>query len=839
MAASNPVPFSSLKVMKKKTYFLLAFAFLVTAAKAEFIQPFLHESFGGNGFPSAWSTGDASGQGVVWQHCTNPLDCPPASTSAIFCSDPLFRSPGFNDGYMFVNSFGAGVLTTPSQSYLRTAQLDCSSKNAVFLRFYTYINAQYFSPDVNAIVRVKSGNGAWSEFTVFPNMNLDMVSNLNGFNSQLVQLDISDAAALKSNVTIEWYWKTNYDIAWMIDDVALYDQDPMEENVVWGVEQYQGTFSGGFTGWSVLNNQYDSCHWIWVDSAMLHLANDEKRADALACWSGVYDGAMLMNASFCARYGNPNEPRSRSDLQSPAIDLTDEAPGTQLYLRFNQAFDLGNIATPVLPVTSIAISINNGLSFIDTINANPLSQFSHAECEETIIPLPIEVAGKPQVRLRFIFSGDTHFWMVDDIRITQSYDYDLELNKAFYNVAPDFEVPSTQVAPIRLYAQVKNSGLLPSIGTTAHVAVYNSLNEKVFEDSLQLNTIQPSNEWAEVYFSKKFSPAAHPEDYMVYYWVSANDLDQNPSNNRAYFRYKVSEGVFSKNQFCKASFNYFFPTIDKAYEIGNCYYVPKGSKLKAESMSFAFDDLNGKLTGTHPALLQINLYRWSKDGLNGDVNGDTIANMNEFERVAINNYEMDGSDNHKVVTVPISDEGDTILLEDDTYYFVTVAYLDPVIFNGEQMRFPIAASEEINYTAMFYNSYFDTLPAYVSMLREGDEEDFRANAWALRRIPFVNLNVSEFVNPTGEVLGGSKGFLRLSPNPTSDFVWVTAEIPIAHQPISLEIFDLCGRKVLERHFESENVSQLPILVSELSNGSYTVRVACNEVVLTQKLMVIH
>ncbi len=825
--------------MKKKTYFLLAFTLLAAIGKAEYAQPFLQESFNGNGFPSAWSTGDASGQGVVWQHCTNPVDCPPATTSDFFCSDPLFRSPGFHDGYMFVNSFGAGVLTSPSQSYLRTAQLDCSSKNEVFLRFYTYINAQYFTPDVNAIVRVRSGNGAWSEFTVFPDMNLDLVSNLNGFNAQLVQLDISSAAALKSNVTIEWFWKTNYDIAWMIDDVMLYDQDPIEENVVWGLEQYQGEFSGGYTGWSVVNNQYDSCHWIWVDSAMLHLANDEKRADALACWSGVYDGAMLMNASFCARYGNPNEPRSRSDLQSPTVDLTDEVPGTQLYLRFNQAFDLGNIATPALPVTSIAISINNGQSFIDTINANPLSQFFHAECEETIIPLPIEVAGKPQVRLRFIFSGDTHFWMVDDIRITRAYDHDMELNQAFYNVAPDFQIPSSQVAPISLYTQVKNSGLLPSFGTIVHVAVYNSLNEKVFNDSLQINTLQPSEDWTEIYFTNKFLPAAHPDDYIIYYWVSANELDENPKNNRAYFQYKVSDRVFSKNEFCKSSFNYFFPTNEKVYEIGNCYYIPKGSKLKAESMSFAFDDVNGKLSVPNAAPLQINLYRWSKEALHGDANGDTIANVNEFERVAFNIYKMDESDNHKVVTVPISDEPDTIFLQDDTYYFVTVAYLEPVVFNGTQLRFPIAASEEINYTAMFYNSYSDALPAYVSMLREGEEEDFRANAWALRRIPFVNLNVSEYINPADEVLGRSEGFLKLSPNPTSDFVWVTAEIPDAHQPISLEIFDLCGRKVLERHFESGNVSQLPILVSELSNGSYTVRVACNEVVLTKKLMVIH
>ncbi len=804
------------------------------------VAPFLHESFNGNAFPSNWSTGDASGQGKIWQHCSNPQACPPASFLNLKCSDPLFNSPSFYDGYMFMNSFAAGVLTAPSQAYLRMPQIDCSTKDKVFLQFYTFIDVANFAPDLNAIVRVKSGNGPWTSFTVFPDMNLQTVSNLTSYNAQLVQLDISSAAALQSNVTIEWYWKANFELAWMIDDVNLFDDNPMNENVVWGLGQNQGSFAGGNFGWTVINNQYDSCHWIWVDSAMLHLANNEKRADALACWPDVENGAMLMNASFCGRYGNPNETRSRSDLQSPTIDLSGVPAGTQLYLRFNQAFDFGNTATTALPVASVSVSINNASSFIDTINANPLMRFFYAECEEAFIPLPLEVAGNSQVRLRFIFSGDSHFWMVDDVRIVRAYEFDLALNEQFYNVAPDFEVPASQVSPIRMYAQVKNLGSLPASGVTAHVAVFDALNETVFEDSMEVGTLLPNTDFTEVIFPNRFMPAHHPESYIAHYWVTSAGIDQNPRNNRASWRYKVTEGVFSKNGFCKNNANYFFPTAEEVYEIGNCYYVPKGSKLRAASLSFAFDDFHGILSNSsNPALLQTNLYRWSKDGLKGDVNNDTIANEQEYERIAINNYELDSEDNHKVVTVPISDEGDSLILEDDTYYFVTVAYLAPVVFLGEQIRFPIAASEEINYTSMFYNSYNDGLPAFVSMLREGNDDFFRANAWALRRIPFVNLNVSEIINSTEEDFGWKNDILELSPNPATDFVRVTAEIQGVQKPISLEFFDLCGRKVLERHFESENVSQQPILVSELSNGAYIVRVTSDGNVASKKLMVIH
>ncbi len=818
-------------VMKRKTNYLLAFLLLPLVSTANVAQIFFQESFM-NGFPGGWTTEDASGQGVVWEQCHNPLDCPPFTQQFLACNVPLFKSPGFHDGYMFVNSYGQGVLPQASKPTLGSPVIDCSGKNEVFIRFYTYIFSNgNLSPDANAVLRVRAGNQPWQTFTIFPNLNWQTVNILQGFNPQLVQLDISSVAANKSNVQIEWKWTTNFDISWMIDDVELLDGNPLLNGVLW----HEDNFPVGQNNWSVLpDNQFDTCHWVWVDSAMVHFPVGSL-ANSLACWPGVEDGAMLLNASFCNRYGNPS-PNTRSDLLSPEIDLSAIPANTRLYLRFNQLVGLANPAQNGLPKTSIAVSIDNGVSYIDTIDANPLSKFFQVECGEASFPLPIAVAGQSKIRLKFIFSSDTHFWLIDDVRIAHAYDNDMEMNQLFYNVAPDFEVPASQVRPINLFAQIRNAGTVSNNSIVCHVSVLNSKNILVHEDVVPIPPMQPSDSWTNVYFLEKWTPADSAENYIIHYWFSSNQQDENQTNDRLQWRYKVTEDVFSKNEFCTVSEGYFLPTQNVTYEIGNCYYVPKGSKLKAEQVSFAFK--NTYLLGLKKAHLSIKLYKWSQGANNGDVNNDSIANVDEFEIVAFNDYEVTGEESDKVVTVPVSFQPEVeTILKDDTYYFITVGYLDPVFHNGQPVVFPIAASEEIHYAATFFNSYAEGKPAFTSMLREGTETEFRANAWALRRIPFMNLHVAPYVNSLDEQLDRSIDF-KVSPNPACDFVLLTADFEGNYEPISVEIFDLCGQKVLESRFAHGIVSQQPIFVGNLGNGSYTIRVVSSGKMISKKLLIL-
>lgn len=817
--------------MKRKTNFLFAFLLVALISKANVAEVFFYESFNSNVL-NTWQTGDASGHGVLWHQCFNPLSCPPASQQLLSCSEALFKSPGFFDGYMYVDGYEVDQLAPTSRPFLRTTPIDCSLKENVFIQFYTYIHATTTNPDANAVLRVRAGSGNWQTFKIFPDMNADVIGYLQGHNGQLVQIDISSVAANKENVQIEWSWTTRGDVAWMIDDVELFNNNPLLNKVIWNED-----FSNAQNSWVVTQSpQYDTCRWRRVDSAMVHIPSGDLRADALACWSGVNNGAMLINASYCSFSGGPS-PFTKTDLVSPKIDLSSIAPGTRLYLRFNQLVDIGNPAPTGLPKTSVAISINDGVSYIETIDVNPLSKFLRLECGEVNLMLPSFVAGSSKLKLKFTFSSDTHFWMVDDVRIATAYDNDLELNPLFFNVAHDFSVPASQVRPINLFAQVRNAGEFENSSATVHVAVFNAENALVFEDAIALPAISPSDEWMDVHFPNKWIPAAIPDEYLIYYWVTTQEVDANAHNNRIFWRYKVTENIFSKNEICPKTVSYFLPASLGAYEIGNCYYIPAGSKLKAEAVSFAFKDRN-ELLALNNAQLNINLYRWSLGDNNGDVNNDTTANEGEYEVVAQNIYEIQGTEEGKIITVPISFQPEVeTILEDGHYYFVTIGYLDPVYVNNQLVVFPIAASEEINYEAAFFNSYAEGQPAFISMLREVNEDKFRANAWALRRIPFVNLHVSPYVNSTDDLFTSGLDFV-ISPNPANEIVRLTADFQDDDEPISVEIFDLCGKKVLGSHFETGNVSQQPIFVGNLSNGTYSIRVVSDEKMSTKKLLIL-
>lgn len=805
--------------MKMKTTLFLLMSAACFQALATNGIPFWAERFA-TGFPAAWTTSDASNQNVMWEHCNDPKNCPPAIFAYLSCRDAEFRSNSFENGYVFVNSFKHGTLPSPHAATLRTNSIDCGNKSAVFLQFNTYIHAQVINPDTGAVVRVRAGNGPWVSFTVFPNLNEAKAQNLQSWNPQPVLLDISAVAANQPAVQIEWRWTGNFEIAWMLDDIALFNENPLFENAVWGTTPGQGDFNGGLNGWSV-TNQLDTCRWRWNTDGLVDYPDQDLLANALGCSPTLTNGVMTMNASFCQGPYGSSSFFSRSDLKSPVIDLSAVPPFTRLALKFYQTVALANPESAALPLTSVAVSIDNGATFIDTLDANPLLPFQVGFCGETTLDLPLAVAGASQVRLVFIFAGDSFFWTVDDVRIVRQHEYDVRINPLFYSVSPEAVMPSGLVSPIAFSAEVENRGNSSLHGVTAFAVVKNNeTGQEVFRDTLLIGELQAGETAFGGQFFKKFTPPAVNASYTCYYRVAAGEPDQDSLDNVVRWGFSVSDSTFSKTlNLCSVN-GYFAPSESLTYEIGNCYYVPAGSNVAATSMSFAFR--NAQPLGAAGATLQTALYRWKTDLTNGDANVDTLANQTEYELVAINSYDVKGNENNKLITVPIDYENGAVNLESDTWYFVTVGYTNPVYYLGNPVPFGIGASEEVNYTSMFWLSYQQDLPRYVSMLRLGNDTYFRANGWALQRIPFVQLNVKSLTETVEQPENQVK--MSVWPNPAREIVWLNADFDRIQRWVRVEIFDLWGRLVKTLPFENTYVSQLAIDVSGLSNGSYTLRV---------------
>ncbi len=792
--------------------------------------PFWSAQFAGD-FPDGWTTEDLSGQSVEWEYCDQFFDCPPTSFSFIACNERRFESPSVEDGYLFVNSLAAGNLPAPHQAVLRSPVIDCSGKDAVFLRFYTYISALNFNPRQNAIVEVKAGNGDWQAYTVFPNLDISIAERRESWNPRQVLLDISEVAANESSVQIRWKWTGNGELFWALDDVALFEDSPLNDRVIWGDQPGQGDFGNGLNGWTV-SNVLDTCRWVWDAVGTVYFPDANPKADFWPCSPTAFNGVAMMNPTWCIAQGGPS-PFTRSDLVSPVIDLSTGASGKRLSLNFFQAFMKGNAESVNFPLCSVMFSSDAGQSWPDTVALNVREAFSDPICSELSVSIPDVYVGASQFRFKFVFSGNTFFWIIDDVRILEKEDDDLALVPGFVAVPPDFSTPAAMLTPIGFALDVRNEGNNVQNGASVKVAVKpDELSAPIFEDSLMVGEMQPGAVFDNDLFANQFVPTAVPGEYVVRYSVRAATPDAVPENNQKDAHFRVTDDFFSKDPGNCSVSGFFAASEDFRYEIGNCYFVSKGEGYCASDLEFSFRNASA-LEG---ASLTIQLYQWKKGGNWGDVNNDTIANEEEYETLAFNTYQVNGLEDGSFVRIPLSFDGECVPLEDSTYYFVTVGYPEPVMINGQLVPFFIGASEEVDYTAMFWLSYQLGLPRYVSMLRLGNDNHFRANGWGLLRVPVIRMYVDK-LNAVQGPESGDDLTIELSPNPARGTI--VADLPQTVNIVNgvLEIFDYCGHLLRSQGLESPFVSNLPVNIEGLPDGCYILRLVSENLTLHKRFVV--
>lgn len=828
---------------------LLNLAFVTTSANT--IIPFWKEDFSAGQLPANWNSTDSSQDEILWQYCSGNDICPLEDLNSLgLFSDERFKSASKDNGYAYLYQDGFGSSSAQHSSSLQTNVINCTNKQQVFISFSTLIVAQSTDPDTGAILQVKNGNSDWIDFTIFPFLSTDLVEyapffyqqgnlRIQSYNGQNITLDISSVAAGEEEVEIRWQWnyRGNEDYCWLIDDIELLDENPLDENAIWGTQPGEGDFDGGLHDWQT--PAFTNCDWAWSSNGLVDYPDASDEADAFGCSQTLYNGVALINATPCQAVNQV----VCASLVSPIIDLTNSSSGKRIGVRFNQSGAIGNNKNNGLPVTSLMVSIDGGLTHIDTVFLNLTEPFKKPFCKNTFIPLPVEAIGAQELVIKFVFSGDSFHWMIDDVRIVELFENDLRISEDYYAVAQNYSTPSQLIQPIPFSAEVENVGDQLQESVVLEAWVINDFSkEEVFKDSLQVGDLEPGEKSPSDIFSNKFTPMPD-QSYTGYYLVKSESIEERVSDNLVSFRFNTIGSTYSKTKEFYSINGGFAPNsnITKlGYEIGNCYYIPPGSNVAATSVEFALGNAKilYEIANNNSVELEVNLYRWSSGSNWGDANGDLRANPNEFARLAESKYVIEsGLEFFHKITVPLPD---SIPLENDTYYFVTVNYNQVVEFitvNNDTLLVPlfISGSEEINYAAMFDQSEIFGLPSYTSMLKEGNETSFRANAWGLLRTPFINLNIDTYV--AIEDVEKDLSNLSVYPNPTSGELNIEIRSNKIRGEIDIEIYDICGHLVQNRQSVKGNVSQLPIDVSDLAEGMYNLRVVSDQQILTEKFVI--
>lgn len=377
--------------------------------------PFYSEDFSGNTIPDQWQTKDVSENDVQWELCKSPMECAPGrfeNTEAEKIFGEFASSTAFN-GYMLVDSDRAGELSQVHISELTTDIIDCTGQTEVYLLFYTHIATFDKNARENAILRVyQESADRWFNYELFPNMTVDNDPNSSS-NPAIIRINISEAAANRPDIRLQWQWTGNFEFSWSIDDIALFNEKPRLINSI-----YHEEFAGGLNGWEVNYITEEGEGWEWYPDG--NVDNGAFAADNQAMNSiTASNGTVVMNYDYLKTNGHAENappfpyPDIHTELVSPTLDLSNEV--FPLLLEFNQMIRTLNAKENYF-FSSFAISIDNGETYGDPIDINPNREPNNTVDNRKSFAVP-NITGEEQVKIKFTYAGDFYYWALDDIAL--------------------------------------------------------------------------------------------------------------------------------------------------------------------------------------------------------------------------------------------------------------------------------------------------------------------------------------------------------------------------------------------------------------------------------------
>ncbi len=572
--------------------------------------------------------------------------------------------------------------------------------------------------------------------------------------------------------------------------------------------------------------EWDQIGWIG-DGALIF-------PEAAAVSNTAANGAAVLNADYLTSKGDINNipsqpyPSYISELISPRIDLSGVSTGVliefyQMIRKLNE-----NPNAPVNPitgdglVTSFAYSTDDGQTWSAPIDASEeINVNSFVQGIVDSFPLPNDVIGEPDVRVKFTWAGDFYFWVLDDIKIATRPAFDMKVNENFLAYYPNRATPVSQVDDAFFLADIQNDGSATADNVRLNLSIINEITStEVYNSTIEYGSIT-SDSLAE---NSIFPEMLSADDiravgaYTGIYQVSFDGgSDLVPGNNVSTFDFFILDSLFSKEN--ATSLRTIAPADDNSYTWGNIFYMPKGNSFFARTIAFAVDNPD-ELVGQSITIL---LYEWE-----GDTNGDFEANPEEYGGlpIAFNSYQFDGSEVQRIIRVPIDAGGEGIALQDDRYYIAMIQYFT----EADQPMFLIG-SDEYDYNATFFVSDSLNMPRYGAALEVGqpDEPSFSTLGFGRDIVPLIRLSIGDnddlnmpaITMPTNtENELPLENLVSIYPNPVSDNLQLDFSLTEVTDKIQVSIFDQTGKLLLYRDYDQLQQGLFNYDLSRLPVGAY-------------------
>jgi hypothetical protein len=635
------------------------------------------------------------------------------------------------------------------------------------------------------------------------------------------------------------------------------------QTVVWPTDSLSrraAQFNGGLNGWITSGGIVDDngnffkdtkTKWIWSTGKRLvksPTATPTDSSTALTAGNGV----VVFDAEYVADSlrvdGN-----LFGEITSPSIDVDGKNNLTLLFSSYFYKLNADVYYT---------WSEDGGTTWKDTSVVSHYRKFALSGINHSDFPLEagwksfrddqikiklLNSKGTKNFKIKFFFIGTEYYWIIDDIALV-TYDNDLQINRDFFAVAPNYAMPKNQVEPLRFLSDVSNQGNKTQTNVKLNVKVRNaSTNVELYSDTLNYGSLKPDSLAQNVPFTKTFSvPTQSRAAYRATYRIFGDSSDQYRFNDTAAGIFFANDSVFQKDIFggiiSRGLNNALWPTNQpKNYRFGNYFFVPNGKSSTATSIITSIantEALVGKKISAY-------LLKWKQPLIDS-----SVVREKDIEVIA------DGE-----LTIPITATSDDFLriplqsslstsnknayLEDNTAYLAVVEYLPS---NTSEEEVSPWYDNTIDFGAMELATSLAGKPRRTTVMggfsfRRGfrgnivsaQPQDYLINVFGTQDVPVVRLTVLPFRVNTNDILSDANK-MDVYPNPVQNVVTVEFDLEKSTD-VMVRIVNINGQTVLDKQYGITKKERSELNVSHLPSGTYMMQILTADGIKTKQFSI--
>jgi len=609
---------------------------------------------------------------------------------------------------------------------------------------------------------------------------------------------------------------------------------------------WEEDFSDGFPdGWITGDLSGNNLAWTWC--------GDPATGQATGC-PPIWDDGLNLQEPFASATADNGFMTMDSDLPGElATDhqvflMTDALSAVgqdEVYLAFDSHIGVFTVSASAGALVQVSTDSMNWVDFFPFPNLviggpNPGFTRWSFNPEEVVLDISSVAANQPEFYIRWNWNGNWEYhWSIDDIQLLPENPIplnDMRVN-GFYSIAPNAQVPASQVDEFGFLADIQNKGQLeqPNVNLSITIEDVNT-NDVVYFEELSYGNIASDSLAENVLFaSSGFTPPAQVADYRGIYAISSDSTDLDPSNNTQEFTFSVTDSVFAKENAIAYQYNPPDGAWDAgeahSFRLGCFYYTPNGGDYFARHISFGFGTID-QANIDEGASVQILLHEWIED-----TNGDDIADNTELGLpVAFQVYELTGNEVEDSLytfdLINFENPDDPIALKDGGQYMAIVEYISP----GDDVNLEFSASREFDYAAHWLR-HVDSLGLdrwNSGFIGIGSEEFLDAFFFAT---PVVRLHISEFPFSVNTTELPDADQVLLFPNPASDQLHVQVNLSQRQSDVQIQLMDIQGRVLQNHQYSGLQQEHLSFDISHFPSGIYLLRFNSGAGMRTQKFIV--